>query len=81
MNASTCAISRLNRYSPNNDVSDIETNDDQSVRISAQCRKHAVNNKIVVVKMPLQLFRKCLVNHFDVRFKRNDATCTSRCNE
>ena len=30
-----------------------------------------INGKRIVSKMPLSLFRQCLINHFDIRFKMN----------
>ena len=46
--------------------------------LSTLCKKYTRNNCRIVNKMPLKLFKKCLVNHFDVRFKKNDITWPTR---
>ena len=73
------AISRLNRSFVSNNMGDMNTNDYVGSHISVQCQKYTVNNKRVVQKMPLHLFKRCLINHFDIRFKRNDIVWPSRC--
>ena len=76
------AISRLNHPSPRNtddSIDDSNTYESIGNHISAQCKKYTVNNKRVVAKMPLALFKRCLVNHFDIRFKKNDIVWPSRC--
>ena len=73
------AILRLNRSFVSDNVCDKDTNESKQSHISLQCKKYSVNNKRVVAKMPLHLFRRCLVNHFDIRFKRNDIIWPSRC--
>ena len=40
--------------------------------LSESCKKYTVNGNRIVSKMPLSLFRKCLLEHFDIRFKMND---------
>ena len=40
--------------------------------ISLLCREYTRNNCRVVRKMPFELFKQCLINHFDIRFKKND---------
>ena len=35
------------------------------------CKKYTVNGKRVVSKMPLSVFRQCLIKNFDIRFKQN----------
>ena len=73
------AISRLNRSFGSDNMCDMNTNESVGSHISLQCQKYTVNNKRVVQKMPLHLFKRCLVNHFDIRFKRNDIVWPSRC--
>ena len=73
-------ISRLNRHCSINSESKSGANENLKTHISNQCRKYTVDNKRIVSKMPLDLFRRCLVNHFDIRFKRNDLIWPSRCN-
>ena len=34
-------------------------------------KEYTINGNRVVNKMPLDLFRQCLINHFDIRFKMN----------
>ena len=75
------AISRLNHPSVRNTEYETDTSAVMGTHISLQCKKYTVNNKRVVAKMPLALFRRCLVNHFDIRFKRNDLVWPSRCNK
>jgi hypothetical protein len=40
--------------------------------------KYSVNNKRIVSKMPLKLFQDRLIQHFDIRFKRNDISWPKR---
>ena len=74
------AISRLNRHCVSSSECNSNANVDHTTHISNQCRRYTVDNKRIVSKMPLHLFRMCLVNHFDIRFKRNDLIWPSRCN-
>ena len=78
------AISRLNYPNTTNTkdtVNDSTTTDSFGTHISTQCKNYTVNNKRIVAKMPLALFCRCLVNHFDIRFKQNDIVWPSRCNK
>ena len=73
------AVTRLNRdfemeanKTQEEDIPDL--NDDDSKIFD----KFTVNGKRIVSKMPLLLFRKCLVEHFNIRFQRNDITWPRR---
>ena len=75
------AIERLNRqvneeYNTNDNESYVE----DITHISSLCDKYTVDGSRIVSKMPLSLFRKCLVNHFDIRYKRNDIVWPKRMN-
>ena len=51
-----------------------ETSDDDSeedLDVASRCEKYTIDGQRVVSKMPLNLSRTCLVEHFDIRFKRN----------
>ena len=64
-------ISKLNRYvfGPNQNEADIAT--DSNPESINDFDKYSINGKIIVAKMPLKLFRQCLINHFDIRYKMN----------
>ena len=65
------AIQRLTRSEKKmNCYHDIDNHD--ANYLSRSCKKYTVNGKRIVSKMPLALFRKCLIEHFDIRFKMND---------
>ena len=66
------AITRLNQ--PTSHPVDSNSNDDivPEKLLSTLCKKYTRNNYRIVKDMPLELFKKCLVNHFDIRFKKND---------
>ena len=51
-----------------NNVNDVAHN----ANLSSLCKDYTKNNCRVVRKMSLELFKQCLINHFDIRFKRND---------
>ena len=59
------SISRLNR-NLNSFNSDCMNTIHESV-----FKEYTINGNRVVNKMPLDLFRQCLINHFDIRFKMN----------
>ena len=75
------AMSRLNRPSGRHTQCNLDNSDSMGTHISLQCKKYTVHNKSIVSKMPLALFRRCLVNHFDIRFKKKDIKWPSRCNK
>ena len=78
------AIQRLNRHiESQSDESETETLEeqdeiDESMTTSQLCKKYTVGGKRLVSKMPLKLFKKCLVDNFDIRFKDNDIVWPSR---
>ena len=59
------SISRLNR-----NLSRFANDDNNTIHESI-FKEYTINGKRVVNKMPLDLFRQCLINHFDIRFKMN----------
>ena len=63
------AIPKLNRQFI--DKSNIVVEEDVLIDCNTDFRKCTVNGKIIVSKMSLSLFQRCLVNHFDMRFKQN----------
>ena len=77
------AMSRLNQPTshpqilfPNslNSVLDVT----EMKNIASLCRQYTRNNCRVVNKMPLDLFKQCLVNHFDIRYQKNDIKWPTR---
>ena len=66
------AVTRLNRHLFMHDEHVHDHNECNNIHISTKCDKYIVNGKRVASKMPLLLFRQCLVNHFDIRFKNHD---------
>ena len=74
------AIQRLNRLETNIEDSFIIENHDATY-LSDLCQKFTLNGKRIVSKMPLSLFRKCLVEHFDIRSKMNDIVWPHRMNK
>ena len=73
------AITRLNReFETEATTSEDNCGMDSHSDFLNKCEKYAVNGKRVVSKMPLLLFRQCLVNHFQIRFERRDITWPKR---
>ena len=68
----TFAINRLNRHFDSNEEDESSCEEINNNHINKICDKYVSNGKRIVRKMSLALFRQCLVNHFDIRFKRND---------
>ena len=66
------AISRLNHNFALNEDEDSDDTDNDTNITSLSFEKYTVNGKRIVHEMPLTLFRKCLVQHFDIKFKRNE---------
>ena len=64
-NATPFSITRLNR-----NINCQSTNDNTQIHQSC-FDDYTMNGKRIVRKMPLSLFRQCLVNHFDIRFKND----------
>ena len=67
-NISTSTPFSLNRL--NRDLSSFASDNLNSMDDSI-FNEFIVNGNRVVNKMPLDLFRQCLINHFDIRFKLN----------
>ena len=67
-NVSTTTPFSLNRL--NRDLSSFASDNLNSMDDSI-FNEFIVNGNRVVNKMPLDLFRQCLINHFDIRFKLN----------
>ena len=42
------------------------------INLSQYCQKYMLNGRRVLSKMPRSVFRQCLVNHFHIRFTKND---------
>ena len=73
------AITILNR---NNDTcSEISTACEKGTHISQVCKKYTIDGKRIVSKMPLTLFKRWLVNHFNIRFINNDIVWPRRLQE
>ena len=53
------------------DRSDIVSELTERSNLVPLCRKYTRDNYRVVNIMPLELFKQCLVNHFDIRFQKN----------
>ena len=69
------AINRLHRHQEMEDTDEDDEYDsyvDNNTDISKICDKYSSNGKRIVSRMPLSLFRQCLINHFDIRYKKND---------
>ena len=82
-NEITFAMSRLNQPTAapqtiHPDNSDIVSEIRERRNHVSLCRKYTKDNCRVVNKMPLELFKQCLVNHFDIRFQKNDIKWPSR---
>ena len=68
------AADRLNRNFTNRSLDEglvFDGHDNDVTHMSNRCAKYTVNGKRIVSKMPLKLFRQCLIEHFDIRFKSN----------
>ena len=63
------AITKLNRSLAGDDTT--ETPDVVNSETTDSYEKYTINGKRIVAKMPLNVFRNCLINHFDIRFKMN----------
>ena len=62
------SISKLNRHLIGKSLEVV--NEDGVTDHCTNYKKYTADNKIYVLKMPLSLFHKCLLNHFDIRFKK-----------
>ena len=72
------AMMRLNQPTTHPDSSNSTTGAAGNKSIAQQCRAYTRNGYRVVNKMPMELFKQCLVNHFDIRFQRNDIKWPTR---
>ena len=77
-NRTPFAMARLQNPTSRPIASYSYTDETQYSSISYQCKKYTVNNHRIVHKMPLGLFKQCLVNHFDIRYKMQDITWPTR---
>ena len=77
------AISRLHRNFTDRSLEQEETAEfnDNVGNLSERFAKFTNNGKRMVSMMPLKLFRECLVQHFDIRFKNNDIVWPARFNK
>ena len=81
-NASECtpyAITKLNRDISlesfiHQDSKELNMKDTNDIYFD----KYVKDGHRVVSKMPLSLFTQCLVNHFDIRFQRNEIVWPQR---
>ena len=71
-NDTSFAMERLGNPSLNINTSNNVNDVPQYANFSSLCKDYTRNGYRVVRKMPLELFKQCLINHFDIRFKRND---------
>ena len=69
---------RLNQPTTHPDSSNSTTGDVGNKSIVQLCRGYTRNGYRLVNKMPMDLFKLCLVNHFDIRFQRNDIKWPTR---
>lgn len=70
------AIRRLNQFPTHNRNNQHRV--DISIQNKALCRQYERNGVREVPRMPLSLFRQCLITHFDIRYKRNEITWPKR---
>ena len=67
------AINRLNKQeSINSTILPTEGNKDH-------LDQYVVNGRRVVRKIPFDIFQRCLIEHFDIRFQKNTVKWPSRC--
>ena len=52
--------------------------DDDTTQMSERCAKYTVDGKRILSKMPLRLFRQCLIEHFYIKFKNNSIVWPQR---
>ena len=77
------ALTRLHRNFTDGSLEQEDSSDFDENRssLSERCAKYTRNGKRMVASMPLKLFRECLVQHFDIRFKNNDIVWPTRFNK
>ena len=71
-NDTSFAMMRLGNPLLNDNTSNNVIDVPHDTNFSSLCKDYTRNGYRVVRKMPLELFKQCLINHFDIRFKRND---------
>ena len=49
--------------------------------MSILCEQYTKDGERILAKMTLNIFRQCLVNNFDIRFKRNAISWPIRINK
>ena len=74
------AMSRLHRNFSDGSLEQEETYDFEMANqnLSERCAKYTHHGNRIISKMPLKLFRDCLVEHFDIRFKNADIVWPAR---
>ena len=72
------AMSRLSQPTSHPENVNIATCVTERRSLASLCAKYTRNNCRVVNKMPLELFKQCLVNHFDIRFQKYDIKWPTR---
>ena len=61
------AITKLNRSLLGDDGSEVHKS--LGSERTPSYDKYTINGKRIVANMPLNIFRDCLINHFDIRFQ------------
>ena len=79
------AITRLNRhFASEEDSSEEEVEEEQAgdatTNLSMRLDKYAIDGARIVSKIPLSLFKEALVQHFNIRFQKNDIIWPKRIN-
>ena len=73
------AINRLHRHQEMDEMDEDDEYDndiDNNTNISKICDNYSSDGKIIVSRMPLSLFKQCLINHFDIRLKKRYCLAT-----
>ena len=63
------AITKLNRSLFGTNQKETDLPEDEDPQPTTGFKKYTINGKRIVAKMPLNLFREYLINHFDIRYK------------
>ena len=66
------SITRLNSPLSHNVNNESHNDNHNSLCFSDICNKYTTDGKRKISDMPLSVFKQCLVNHFDIRFQKND---------
>ena len=80
------AITRLNRhFASEEDSSEEEVEEehagDVTSNLSMKLDKYAIDGAHIVSKISLSLFKEALVQHFNIRFQKNDIIWPKRINQ